>query len=499
MTRPISGTTLRLPRPVLSDTPEPPRPLSESWITDDVVWGLVDAAPDGIVMVDRAGQIVLVNRQTEELFGYDRGELLGRSVEELIPERFRTMHRAHRTRFVVEPQTRPMGAGIELVARRHDGEEFRAEISLSPLLVGAELYVVAAVRDITHRVAAEARTRRIQELLDSTRDGIYISDAETLRFTYVNQGAVDQVGYSRESLMRMSMLHVAPEFDEAGWRALLEPLKRGSVSSTMLTTKLVGRDGVDIPAEVLLQTEKSDDDSAASAFVCVVRDVRERAEAEERLRHADQELRVLADRERIARDLHDTVIQRLFAAGMTLQAISEIPGQRTESTARIEAVVDELDETIRELRSTIYGLQARRSPRPALRSEIVITLEDARHALGTTPLLDLAGDVDEMPDETARELLATLREALSNVARHAHAGNVEVVVDCGEEVVLRVVDDGVGIPDEPPPGNGLRNMAERADRLGGRCDVRAGEPSGTIVEWRVPNASVRTASSGRDT
>src|SRR5688572_4923957 len=99
------------------------RPLSDAGLDDQAVWGLVDSAPDGIVLVDEAGKILLVNRQTEELFGYDRVELLGRSVDLLLPERFRQVHRAHRTRYRVEPRTRSMGAGLSLFGRRADGTE----------------------------------------------------------------------------------------------------------------------------------------------------------------------------------------------------------------------------------------------------------------------------------------------------------------------------------------------------------------------------------------
>src|SRR5262249_4802855 len=154
-------------------------------------------APDAMVITDESGRILLVNRQTEDLFEYERSELLGRAVEELVPERFRRAHDAHRARYRTEPRTRPMGTGDDLFGRRRDGTEFPVEISLSPLRTPTGVLVVASVRDITARI-----------------------------------------------------------------------------------------------------------------------------EAGERLRQASEDLRVLEDRERIARDLHDTVIQRLFAAGMALQAVS---------------------------------------------------------------------------------------------------------------------------------------------------------------------------------
>ena len=112
---------------------------------------------------------------------------------------------------------------------------------------------MASVRDVSERVAAEAEQQQIRELLDATHDGILIFDADTLRFTYVNQGAIEQVGYSREELLQMTMLHLAPEFNETSLRELLAPLRRGEVSSTMFTTVHRRRDGLDIPVEIILQ------------------------------------------------------------------------------------------------------------------------------------------------------------------------------------------------------------------------------------------------------
>ena len=163
--------------------------VSDAGLTDDAARAVIDAAPDGIIMADEAGEILLANRQIEHLFGYERGELLGRSVDDLLPESLRQAHRAHRTRYRAEPRTRAMGAGLDLRGRRSDGSEFPVEISLSPIKTDDGLRVVAVVRDITERIEAEAEAREVREILDTTRDGVLIFDADTLLFTYVNEGA----------------------------------------------------------------------------------------------------------------------------------------------------------------------------------------------------------------------------------------------------------------------------------------------------------------------
>jgi PAS domain S-box-containing protein len=152
---------------------------------DDFAWSLLDAAPDATLVVAGSGEIVFVNDHAGELFGYTLDELLGRVIEDLLPEALRAVHRAHRTRYRAKPTVRSMGAGFELRARRSDWTEFPVEISLSPLRLGDEVFAVAAVRDITERIAAEEQLRRVLRTLDATDDGVFIFDAETLRYSFV--------------------------------------------------------------------------------------------------------------------------------------------------------------------------------------------------------------------------------------------------------------------------------------------------------------------------
>ncbi|HEY7106404.1 MAG TPA: PAS domain S-box protein [Acidimicrobiia bacterium] len=468
------------------------RPLADS-LDDRLIWSLVDAAPDGIVMADEDGRILLVNRQTEELFGYDRGELLGRPIEELLPEQLRTVHRAHRTRYRADPRPRSMGVGLQLFGRRADNTEFPVEISLSPIATDDGLRIVAAVRDVTDRVAAEARSREIREVLDATADAMSIFDAQTLQFTYVNQGFVEQIGYRADELSAMTMLHIAPEFTEATLRELLAPFERGELTSTTFRTVHRRRDGVDIPVEILMQAVFGDDDRPRS-YVKIARDISARLEADAREQQIEQELRVLEDRERVARDLHDLVIQRLFAAGITLQgaiALSDL----AERTRRVEIVVDELDQTIREIRAVIFRLHRPVEGDDAgVRHRVLTLVDEQREILGFAPHLQFDGYVEQLPEATTDELLAILREALTNVAKHAHATSATVSLDVrNDELTLRVVDNGVGVvADAAGSGNGLGNMRERADAVGGTLAVRPSEDRGTIVEARLPVAPVAT-------
>jgi signal transduction histidine kinase len=208
-----------------------------------------------------------------------------------------------------------------------------------------------------------------------------------------------------------------------------------------------------------------------------------------RLHGKVHELALVEDRERIARDLHDKVIQRLFATGMSLQSTVRVV--RTDPAAaigRIGEAVDGLDQTIKEIRTTIFDLEQSRAYQDGLRSRILALVRDAAAPLGFEPRVVFDGPVDTGVDPAiGAELLATLREALSNVARHAKASSVDVEVEVGGEVCLRVTDDGIGPPREGTPmGNGLRNMATRAAKIGGSVEIRPGSSGGTIVEWQAP-------------
>jgi PAS domain S-box-containing protein len=337
---------------------------SRSIEADDLVVGIVEAAPDGIVVVDGTGTIVLANRQTETLFGWARGELLGQPVEVLLPERQRQVHVTHCIRYRGDPRTRAMGAGLDLVGRRHDGTEFPVEISLSPFRRGDKVRTIAVVRDIT-----------------------------------------------------------------------------------------------------------------------------ERRRAEQQLRETQESLRLLEDRERIARDLHDLVIQRLFASGMALQGVISRVEDR-DIASRVTAVVDDLDDTIRQLRTVIFALQTREHERIGLRARVLAVTTEQRSALGFEPRVSFDGPIDVVDEAVAEQLLPTLREALANVARHAAASETRVSLTARAGVLtLRVVDDGDGGADPGTAdgsGNGIRNATARAGSLGGTCTFTDRSDGGAVLEWQVP-------------
>jgi signal transduction histidine kinase len=205
-----------------------------------------------------------------------------------------------------------------------------------------------------------------------------------------------------------------------------------------------------------------------------------------------QRLSLYEDRDRIARDLHDLVIQRLYATGMSLEGTMPMI-TRPEVASRITNAVDAMDETIKEIRATIFDLQARdAADRPDFRGQIFGVVEEMTPLLGFAPSLRLgAGLGGEIKPGVAEQALAALREALSNAARHAAGTQVDVTVDvlAGGVLTVQVTDNGTGIPADGRR-SGLRNLAARAEKLGGELRLAPADPGapspGTKLEWRAP-------------
>ncbi|MFG3257531.1 GAF domain-containing protein [Streptomyces sp. NPDC048172] len=225
-------------------------------------------------------------------------------------------------------------------------------------------------------------------------------------------------------------------------------------------------------------------------------------EVAERRRDAEA-MALLEERDRIAKDLHDLAIQRLFATGMTLQSAQRL-ADRPEMRERLTRAVRDLDSTIKIIRSTIFGLQTLdpEGEQAGLRARTAETVEEAARMLGFTPALRMEGLVDtSVPVPLADQVVAVLKEGLSNVARHAEASAVDVHLAVGDgQLTLSVTDNGRGLPEHPrqPRRSGLRNLAERAQRLGGALELEPPDGGGARLRWRVPLPRGAGAESGAE-
>jgi signal transduction histidine kinase len=195
------------------------------------------------------------------------------------------------------------------------------------------------------------------------------------------------------------------------------------------------------------------------------------------------------DRDRIARDLHDSVIQRLFAIGLSLQGTARLV-ERPEAVMRIGEAIEKLDETIRQLRKAIFDIELTIN-KEGLHPKVLDLVHELRPVLGLLPQVSFSGPVDTVvTDSLVEEVLAVLREALTNVGKHAQATQVVITIAAADELRLVVADDGVGLGDGRAAGLGLKNLRQRAERLGGSVELGRSREGGTRLTWHVPLAAV---------
>ena len=453
---------------------EPPDPSALSG-------ALLEAAPDGTVVVDDEGRIVLINSQTEVIFGYERSHLIGNPVEVLLLGAQRDVHQLHRQRFGSSPRTRPMGVGVQLLGRHRDGYEIPIEISLSPISVDGQAFTIASVRDVTEQRRLQAEREQIQTALDASLDGLYLLD-ELLRIRYANRGATQQSGHDVDALLGTSLEDLlARGPGEPPLAEALSPLRDGTRDHVIVSTRLARTDGRVLNVEAVLQRAPN---PTFANYLGLIRDIGSRIESERTLRRANEALLLADERERIARDLHDNVIQRLYASGLALQStLSSLPDAGQQ---RIETVIDGIDTTITELRHAIFELNRHATDPNTFERELRKVVRDAERGLGFAPSLSVAMSGDLMAG-IAADVLAVLREALANAVRHARSTEVSVAVVCGPiEARLTVEDDGVGVSPSALRGSGLDNINARAQALNGECSIGSRQGGGTRLDWRVP-------------
>ncbi|MDP9304276.1 MAG: PAS domain S-box protein, partial [Actinomycetota bacterium] len=343
-------------RPAAAPEVEPPAAEALRQ-TEERFRGLLDAAPDAVVLADEAGMIVLVNSQTEELFGYDRKALVGQPIETLLPGYLR------------EAETRAMGAGLDLVCHRRDGSEFPVEISLSAMEAEEGRLVIAFVRDITERQRGESAALELAAIVASSSDAIVSESLDHRALTW-NGGAEKLYGYTAEEMAGRSMSILVPPGQLDELPAILERFKGGEQWIDQFETTRVRKDGSRIEVSIKISPIRDASDTIVG-LASIARDLtplRAHRELERDLAERRALLAHLVDageeeRGRIAMDIHDDSIQAITAAGMRLQILR----RQLDDPEQLK-LLDELEQTIQLAISRLRHLLFELRP-PALDNE----------------------------------------------------------------------------------------------------------------------------------
>lgn len=502
------------------------KPDEKRMMSLGLLGALMSLIPDAALACDAGGSIISVNQRAERLFRYPSGTLAGLSVETLVADRSRDRGRGRSVAFLGSTRDHPMGTSLQLTGLRRDGSEFPMDISFVPISSESSSLVVAAFRDLDGssearrepiRALDEEHCRRQQAATAEIR--LALLSAATLeenlrlicqRSSELSESPVVTVcAAGREGVRIVAGVGLAPgllgvvlpggqsfaeHVIERGEEVQLARRSDGP-SATVLTTLPDGPTyGLPIvvddePIGAMTFVRRPGAGSFGVSTRLFAKTLVEQAALAlelERARRDRERLVVVADRERIARDLHDHVIQRIFSAGMDLQgALQESDEHATQDV--LTRTVGLLDEVIRDIRTTIFALSRGGGEGKGPRARILELAQGYRSALGFPPSVVFDGSVDaRVPDHLVHEVIACMHEALSNVARHAHATAVRVEVAADQDAVsLVVVDDGVGIG-TPGRRSGLSNLAVRAQLAGGVFEVLPEPAGGTRLVWRAP-------------
>jgi PAS domain S-box-containing protein len=431
--------------------------------------GFLEAAPDAIVVVDRSGNIVIVNQLAERLFGYSHQELLGMQIEGLVPRRSRERHTGYRNNYFREPHTRPMGEGRELSGRRKDGSAFPVEISLSPLKTETGTLVISIIRDTTARKRVEAKFRGF---LEAAPDAIVVVNLEG-KMVILNTQAERLFKFTREKLLGMPVETLVPERlrgRHVGHRGgfFADPRVRPMGSGLELFG--LRSDGSEFPVEISLSPIDTEEGVLVSA---AIRDISERKLVETKLRSS------LKEKEVLLKEVHHRVKNNL-------QIVSSMLSLQMEKLADTKAI-DLFKESQNRVRSIALFHEKLYQSRDLGRVEIAEYLKGLANGLFATYGVNpddivLAVHAEDIPlgVDAAISCGLIVNELVSNSLKHAfldrRKGQVEVTLrSAGTDVALEVADNGVGFPANldfrSPSTLGLKLVAIFTEQVGGTMDL----------------------------
>lgn len=518
------------------------------------LWRLIEASPVAVAAVDQTGVILYVNRKLADLFRYEVGELMGHHIEMLIPERYRGDHRIYRTLFVENPHTRPMGSGLDLAGRRRDGSEFPIEVGLSYFRADDSLIVLSSITDITRRKQTEELLeRRVEErtleierrrrVADSLRDILRVLNsnrslqeildiivAQARELLRADASAIYQLHEGDKPLSFQAGVGISPEqltaiHSEDSRKPAetqrgpqnhnhqaIDPRSINQYGALLdgsdASAPIFQVDGRDYCAQLAVPLKLKDEiygglmlyyreprrfSSEEIELAVMFGDQAALAIENARLRVQAEQIAVAAERNRIARDMHDSVTQTLFSASLIAEVLPRlVQRQPDESMRRLEELRQLTRGALAEMRTLLLEL------RPATLMEVSIEellrqLTEAARGRARIPIEVQIFGCGELPPAVKVAYYYVAQEALNNVAKHARASEVQVTLRCEHDgSILEIQDDGQGFDATrvTPEHLGLAIMRERAESIGAALAIESAHGEGTTISlvWRQAEA-----------
>lgn len=485
---------------------------------------LSEGVSEGIIVVNTKQIIVATNSSAGRMFGYEKGELLGKPLDTLIPRRFHRHHGNHVEDFIDKSERRQMGRGRDLHGVRKNGEEFPVEAGLNPFKLYDETYVMALVIDITERKIKEKELSHWAKIFDESLNEIYVFDANTLHFVNVNKEAQRNMGYNLEEFKAMKPLDIKPHMDAPQFQLLLEPLLNGARDKVKFETDHQRKDGSIYPVEVHLQLSTFGE---KDVIVAIILDITERKNYTEKLEKKVQE-RTKQLTEALAKEKELNELKTRFLSlvshefktplssiltSITLLAKYTESHQQEKRDKHVETIKNKvryLDTiltdflSVERLDSGKVNYKIETFPLSKIVNEVVYGANMLLKAGQTIQYPENIDDIFIRFDEKTLEL------ALSNLIHNAikyspEDSTIDVVVKNGTDTILiQIIDRGIGIPAEEQKhifnryfraenallnqgtGIGLNIAKQHLENLGATIEFTSEENKGSIFTIVIP-------------
>lgn len=467
---------------------------SKSPDAQDVFQRVLEAAPNGIVVADHEGQIVLVNQTAEKLFGYSRDDFFELKIENLVPEPLRKSHLKHRKDFSKSATNRAMGQGRDLYALRSDGTEFPVEIGITPVETPEGKLVVSSIVDISERKQAEDKLnayaselqrsnsalQKQAEILANIHDAVFLISSDGILRSW-NRGAEAIYGYTDDEIIGKPATQLLPADDSSRCERIMKTVAESHHTEEMVwcVTKSGERIAVAVRATKTLGEDQS-------GVVICAHDITEQKRLEEQVLHASER-----EQRRIGQDIHDDLCQQLASIGCLTKVLeqrlrdvydegalhlSQIGDMVSQANVRAREIARGLIPAVLETEGLIGALEDLASSTEQIYSPVKCRLQASKR-------LKLGSQKELV------QLFRIAQEAVNNAVKHAAPKLITInLTSEGSNIRLRIHDDGQGMEklDTPTPGLGLLTMAHRAHALGGEFEIHTTEQNGTTVECLVP-------------